>query len=178
MAYRVRHDPTKSLVGFKVGDVTYAVSIFAVREIIKPLSIVPIPNAPFAVSGVAEYRRHVVPVVQLRERFGLEPRLATKRTKWVVVDVSLEGTGRENVALVVDDVTEVFGTYGANLLPPPALGDGDTRGILGVTQRGDELVFVLDTLGIKRLTEPVSATQRGFIASAVQGDHGHGGGST
>jgi len=164
MAYRVRHDPTKSLVGFRVGDVTYAVSIYVVREIIKPLSIVPVPNAPFAVSGVAEYRGQVICVVQLRERFGLEPSPATKRTKWVVVDVAPEGSPSEHVALVVDDVNEVFGTYGANLLPPPALGDGDTRGILGVTQRGDGLVFVLDTANIRRLTEPLAEREREHMA--------------
>ena len=168
MAYRVRHDPTKSLVGFRVGDVTYAVSIYAVREIIQPLPIVPLPNAPFAVSGVAEYRGQVVAVVQLRQRFGLDITPPTKRTKWVVVDVSPEGNAREHVALVVDDVTEVFGTYGANLLPPPSLGDGDTRGILGVTQRGERLVFVLDTLGIRKLTEPVSAAQRSLSAAAIR----------
>lgn len=155
MAHRFRQDPTKSLVGFRVGDVTYAVSIYSVREIIKPLTIVPIPRAPFAVSGVAEYRGQVVAVVQLRQRFGLPIGSTTKRTKWVVVDVAPEGAASQHVALVVDDVTEVFGTYGTSLLPPPALGDGDSRGILGVTQQKDVLVFVLDTTGIRKLTEPL-----------------------
>jgi purine-binding chemotaxis protein CheW len=157
MAYRVRHDPSKSLVGFRVGDVTYAISIFAVKEIITPLTVVPMPAAPFAVSGVAEYRGVVVAVIDLRQRFGLPSLTTTRKTKWLIVDVGEEGHIPHPSALVVDEVTEVFGTYGANLLPPPVLGDNDSRGILGVTQRDDRLVFVLDTTSLRRLTEPLAA---------------------
>jgi purine-binding chemotaxis protein CheW len=153
---RQRHDPSKNLVGFVVGDVEYAVNIARVKEITNPLPIVPLPHPPPSVTGVADFRGEVIPVVGLRERFGLAPTPVTRRTKWIVVDVA----GRL-VALVVDGVSEVFGTGGAELRPAPSLGGGDdVRGIAGVTSHGEGLVFVLDTARLRELTDPLAAAGR------------------
>ncbi|HEX8794358.1 MAG TPA: chemotaxis protein CheW [Polyangiaceae bacterium] len=150
---RQRHDPSKNLVGFVVGEVEYAVEIARVKEIANPLDVVSLPHPPPAVIGVADYRGEVVPVVDLRERFGLPSAPATRKTKWIVIDVN----GRL-VALVVDAVTEVFGSAGVGLRPAPPLGKGDDlRGIAGVTGHGEGLVFVLDPGRLRELTEPVAA---------------------
>jgi purine-binding chemotaxis protein CheW len=151
---RQRHDPSKNLVGCVVGDVEYAVEIARVKEIANPMPVVPLPHAPDAVIGVSDYRGEVVPVVDLRVRFGLSPVPATRRTKWIVVDVS----GRL-VALIVDAVSEVFGTAGAELRPAPSLGGGeDKRGIAGVSNHGAAMIFVLDTARLRELTEPLAAS--------------------
>jgi|SRR5580704_1139265 purine-binding chemotaxis protein CheW len=151
--HRHRHDPSKNLVGFVVGDVEYAVAIARVKEIANPLVVVALPHPPRSVVGVADYRGEVVPVVDLRTRFGLPEAPPTRRTKWIVVDVS----GRV-VALVVDGVTEVFGTGGAELRPAPSLGGGDDqRGIAGVAKHAGGLVFVLDTSRLRDLTESLAA---------------------
>jgi purine-binding chemotaxis protein CheW len=153
---RNRHDPSKNLVGFVVGDVEYAVAIARVKEIANPLNAVALPHPPPAVVGVADYRGEVVPVVDLRARFGLPEAAPTRRTKWLVVDAS----GRL-VALVVDAVTEVFGTGGAELRPAPSLGGGDdVRGIAGVANHANGLVFVLDTARLRDLTDPLAAEGR------------------
>src|SRR5262245_25838546 len=95
---RHRHDPSKDLVGFLVGEVMYAVRIEVVREIVNPLPVVDLPRAPGTVKGVADYRGEVVPVVDLRERFGLEPAQRSRRTKWIVLDVGpRRGTPRSGV---------------------------------------------------------------------------------
>jgi purine-binding chemotaxis protein CheW len=149
---RQRHDPSKNLVGFVVGEVEYAVEIARVKEIANPLDVVALPHPPPAVVGVADYRGEVVPVVDLRARFGLPPAPATRKTKWIVIDVS-----RRLVAIVVDAVTEVFGSGGAALRPAPPLGSGDDlRGIAGVTGHGKGLVFVLDPGRLRDLTEPLA----------------------
>ncbi len=154
--HRHRHDPSKNLVGFVVGDVEYAVAIARVREIANPLTVVALPHPPPAVVGVADYRGEVVPVVDLRTRFGLPSVAATRKTKWIVVDVSTRV-----VALVVDAVTEVFGTGGAELRPAPSLGGGDdVRGIAGVANHGKGMVFVLDTARLRDLTEPLALAGR------------------
>jgi purine-binding chemotaxis protein CheW len=154
MGQRQRHDPSKNLVGFIVGDVQYAVSIHRVREIANPLTLVALPKAPSAVIGVADYRGEVVPVIDLRLRFGLLSAEATRRTKWIIVDVE-----SRFVALVVDAVTEVFGTGGAELRPVPSLGGGDdVRGISGVTNHLGTLTFVLDTRRFGELTAPLIAS--------------------
>jgi purine-binding chemotaxis protein CheW len=152
MEHRYRNDPSKSLVGFLVGTVQYALPIATVREIAKPLPMVELPHAPFAVAGVAEYRGEVIPVVDLRARFGQPLAPVTRKTKWIVALVSTR-----TVALVVDAVTEVFGTAGAELRAAPVLGAGDgARGIAGVTNR-EGLVFVLDVSRLAELIEPLAA---------------------
>jgi purine-binding chemotaxis protein CheW len=151
MDYRYRHDPSKTLVGFSVGEVQYAVPIGRVKEIANPISIVPLPHAPPAIVGVADYRGEVVPVVDLRIRFGLPPSGVTRRTKWIVVLVA----GRL-VALVVDSVTEVFGTAETGLRPPPHVAGDDIRGIEGVTTHEGQLVFVLGTERLRDVTDPVA----------------------
>ena len=174
---RPRHDPAKNLVGFEVGDVRYAVSIFCVREICNPLPVVALPRAPMSVRGVADFRGEVVAVIDLRERFGLGP-LDHGRAKWIVCDVDVEsagllpperrGTPRPGrfVALVVDHVNEVFGTQGADLRAPPELGGGENeRGILGVTQKAGMLVFVLDTRAFRSISEEVLRHAGGHAVS-------------
>jgi len=150
---RQRHDPSKTLVGFVVGDVEYAVDIARVKEITKPLGVVPLPHVPRSISGVADFRGEVIPVVDLRARFGLAIAAPTRKTKWIVIDVS-----SRLIALVVDGVSEVFGTAGAELRPAPTLGLGDDlRGLAGVTSHGGGLVFVLDTACLRDLTDALAA---------------------
>lgn len=180
---RQRHDPTKNLVGFLVGDVAYAVRIEAVREIVTPLDVVELPRAPVAVKGVASLRGDVVPVVDLRTRFGLAQSQNTRRSKWIVVDVNRVGgaastgfsapsppsapaTPPRYVALVVDSVTEVFGTGGEPIKPAPPLGSGDdVRGIEGVATHSYGLVFVLDVGKFGALADAVeSASGAGSTA--------------
>ena len=135
-----RPDPQKSLVGFVVGDVSYAVPISAVKEIINPATLTELPHAPAAVAGVADHRGEVVPIVDLRVRFGLPRSQDPRRQKWILVDVQ----GR-SVGLSVDRVTDVFGTGGEELRPTPNIGGKrDVRGIAGVATHAGALTFVLD----------------------------------
>jgi purine-binding chemotaxis protein CheW len=146
---RHRADPQKSLVGFVVGDVHYAIGIGQVREIINPTPITALPHTPPEVAGVADHRGDVVPVLELRVRFGLPPATPTRTTKWILVEA-----GERMVGLVVDAVTEVFGTGADEIRPtPPVGGSRDMRGIVGVTNHGGVLTFVLDT---KKFTEIVN----------------------
>jgi purine-binding chemotaxis protein CheW len=164
---RHRHDPSKNLVGFLVGELTYAVRIEMVREIVNPLWIHPLPRAPKSVLGVADYRKVVVPVIDLRERFGLPAIEVSRKTKWIVLDVApVKGASAAGpaslvagryAALVVDAVTEVFGYGEGGIRPAPPLGRGDdVRGIEGVTTVGpkerEKLVFVLEARAFSAVT--------------------------
>jgi purine-binding chemotaxis protein CheW len=149
--HRHRHDPSKSLVGFFVGSVSYAVPIACVREICRPLPTVPLPHAPPAVLGVAEYRGSVIVVIDMRVRFGLPALPATRKTKWVVI--SVEGVV---AAIAVDAVTDVFGTAGAKLAAAPPPGAGGRGHIVGVTTHDDHMVFVIDVGQLKEDVAPVA----------------------
>ena len=157
---RIRQDSLRNLVGFWVGDVSYALPIAVIREIVNPIAIVDLPDAPAEVRGVANYRGEVVPVVDLRVRFRLSPSVPTRRTRWILIDI-----GGRLVALIVDLVSGVFGAS-ADLRPAPVLGGGeDVRGIAGVTLHDDKMVFVLDTTRFAALTEPL--VRAGSIAPAA-----------
>ncbi len=144
---RYRDNRSKNLVGFVVGPVRYAVDILRVREILNPLALVELPHAPDSVLGVADHRGQVIPIIDLRLRFGLPRTEPTRRTKWIVVT-----TRDRTVGFVVDAVTDVFGAGGSERRDAPELGVGDTaRGIRAVFHRGEGLVFVLD---IERVAAP------------------------
>jgi purine-binding chemotaxis protein CheW len=137
---RHRNDRSKNLVGFLVGEVHYAVNILRVREIINPLPLVSLPHAPPVVVGVADHRGEVVPVIDLRRRFGLPAKQVTRRTKWIVV----EGAER-SVGLVVDCVTDVFGAGASAERSVPKLGAGDeARGLASAFVHDGSLIFVID----------------------------------
>lgn len=151
-AQKQRPDPQKSLVGFQVGDVSYAVSIAVVKEIINPVTVTGLPHAPPAIAGVADHRGEVVPIIDLRIRFGLPQMAPARKPKWILVEID-----RHTVGLVVDRVTEVFGTGGSGLRPAPALGHGDDlRGILGVTTHDGALTFVLEVNRFGDLVAPLN----------------------
>ena len=139
-AKKERPDPRKSLVGFVVGDVAYAVPIVHVQEIVAPLELTELPHSPDVVAGVADHRGQVIPIVDLRARFKLPKASDRRRVKWILVRVEERTFG-----LAVDRVTDVFGTGGVDIRPAPSLGGGeDSRGIVGVTSYEGILVFVLD----------------------------------
>ncbi len=144
-----RRDRTKNLVGFLVGDVRYAVDILRVREIINPLPIVDLPHAPESVIGVADHRGDVVPILDLRQRFGLPVLDDAGRAKWVIVSVAARSVG-----LVVDAVTDVFGAGPGDQRDVPRLSSGAAaRGIAAVYSRHDGLTFVIDVDMIASTTE-------------------------
>jgi purine-binding chemotaxis protein CheW len=153
-AKRSRQATQRSLVAFVVGSVRYALEIAQVREIVTPLPLTLLPHTPEGLAGVADHRSAVVPIIDLRSRFGL-PTLAARgrKTKWILVDVR----GR-TVGLVVDDVLGVLRLGVAEFRPAPDLGGGEeARGISSVTTHDGQLVFVLDLSRFEKLAESFDA---------------------
>jgi purine-binding chemotaxis protein CheW len=106
------------LCTFRVGGEDYAVDIMRVREIINPLPVTPVPRAPAFIEGVIRLRSEVIPVVDVRKRFGLPPAPATRKTKFLVVRI-----GGRRLALVVDEVTEVVRLPRSEIRPAPTFSD-------------------------------------------------------
>ena len=149
-AKRSRQPAHKSLVAFVVGTVKYALEIGQVREIVTPLPLTLLPHTPSGLAGVADHRSEVVPIIDLRTRFGVSARSEpTKKAKWILVDIARRGVG-----LVVDEVIGVLRIPTGEFRPAPDLGGGEqARGISSVaTYRGD-LIFVLDLTRFEQLAE-------------------------
>ena len=96
-------DEVFQVVSFEIGPEEYAVDILEVQEIIRLVEITPVPKAPHYVEGVINLRGKVIPIVDLRSRFGLSTAEHTQDTRIVVVDVS-----RIILGFIVDSVSEVL----------------------------------------------------------------------
>lgn len=119
---------------------TYAVPILKIQEIKGIGTITPVPNAPSFVKGVMNLRGTVVPVLDMREKFGLARGEYDKFTVTVVVTV-----GARIVGLVVDAVSDVLNVTPADIVPVPELADGvDTSFLTGMAKVGESIVSLLD----------------------------------
>ncbi|HSN93026.1 MAG TPA: chemotaxis protein CheW [Anaeromyxobacteraceae bacterium] len=153
-AARPAADPLVQLCTFRVGGEDYALDIMRVREIIPPLPVTPVPRAPAFVEGVAHLRGEVLPVVDVRKRFGLPAEPPTRRTRFLVVVV-----GRRRLALVVDEVCEVLRVRRSELRPAPALVGLDAPrfflGVAGAAEKRGAPGRLRLLLNVKALLEPV-----------------------
>lgn len=128
------------LACFLIGGEMYALDILRIKEVIRPLKVTVVPNAPSFVEGVINLRGAVIPVVDLRKRFGVSQIQTGQKTRIIICVVSSKVLG-----LVVDEVIEVRRYTRAEVQPAPNLAKGrDSEFFVGVCRRGDDLVMVLD----------------------------------
>jgi purine-binding chemotaxis protein CheW len=125
---------------FSLGDEEYGADILKVQEIKGYVPTTRIPNAPSDVVGVLNLRGTIVPIVDLRRKFGLEQVEYDQFTAIVVVVVQDRVMG-----MIVDSVSEVMSIPPADIQPPPDLGDGMSSNTLrGMAKVGDKLIILLD----------------------------------
>lgn len=125
---------------FKMGNEYYGLSIASVREIIKPLPITRFPKSPPFVEGVIDLRGRILPIVNLRKMFGLEPMPLTEESRFV--DIQLEGL---NVGIVVDAVSEVVRISAKQIEPAPAIIAGvEGKYLNGIARMDDRLILLID----------------------------------
>jgi len=118
----------------------YGIEILKVREIIGIMNITPVPQTPNYVKGVINLRGKVIPVVDLRLKFGLQEMEHTKETCIIVVEVKNKLTG-----VLVDTVSEVLDVHGEDLEPAPHLGNGiNTEIFRGMAKIKDKVKILLD----------------------------------
>ena len=104
------------MVIFKLLEEDFAVEVASVREILRLMEISPLPKSPKAIKGVITIRGHIVPVIDLRKRFGFEKAEKTDKTRIMIVRAQ-----RMIVGLIVDAVKEVQTFSEDTLHPLPAL---------------------------------------------------------
>lgn len=128
------------LVVFDLAREHYGVDIAAVEGIIKMQAITAVPQAPAFVEGVTNLRGKVLPVVDLRRRFGLPPTEATKDTRIVVVEIA-----GATVGIIVDGVSEVLRIEPEAIEPPsPIVTTLDSAFIRGIAKVNNRLIILLD----------------------------------
>mgnify|MGYP005839649293 CR=1 FL=1 len=129
---------------FSLGNEEYGVGILKVREIIGVMEITAVPHTPTYIRGVINLRGRVIPVMDLRLKFGMEPKDYDERTCVIVVEVQGR-SGPVQVGMVVDSVSEVANISAAEIEPPPSLGAStDSENILGMAKLKGAVKILLD----------------------------------
>jgi purine-binding chemotaxis protein CheW len=145
---RAAADSTRELAGkyltFALGDEEYGLPVLRVREIIKMMDITVVPQVPHHVKGVINLRGKVIPVVDLRRKFGFPDMDYTDRTSIIVVEVT--GTaGPVMMGIVVDAVSEVLNIAAEEIEETPDFGEQvNTNYMRGVAKVKGKVEILLD----------------------------------
>ena len=128
------------MVVFDLADEGYGVDISAVREIIRLQEITQVPRTPEFVEGVINLRGKVIPVIDLRKRFGLTVEAESQDNRIVVVDI-----GEQHIGVIVDAVKEVLRIPTDSVEPPASvITTADSDYLLGIAKLDSQLIILLD----------------------------------
>lgn len=129
---------------FFLGEEQYAVNVSRVEVVLEMQNVTRVPKAPPHMRGVINHRGSVVPVVDLRIRFGMGPSELTEGTSIIILQIDYGG-GLLTVGMLADGVREVVNLDPADTEKAPRLGSRlDQAVIEGIAKRGDEFVILLD----------------------------------
>jgi purine-binding chemotaxis protein CheW len=129
---------------FSLGTEEYGIVITKIREIIGVMEITAVPHTPDFIKGVINLRGRVIPIIELRMRFGMEVKPYDDRTCIIVVDVP-GPTGTVQVGMLVDSVSEVINITNQDIDPPPDFGvSTDAENIIGMGKIKGKLKILLD----------------------------------
>jgi purine-binding chemotaxis protein CheW len=142
---------------FRLANEEFGLGILKVREINGMLKITAVPQMPTYMKGVINLRGKVVPVIDLRLKFGLEEAQHTDQTCIILVDVGHE------IGIVVDTVSEVLEIAPQQIDPPPQLGTtADTSFILGMGKVNNAVKILLD------IDKILSSDELGDLSAVLQ----------
>ncbi|MFP4016265.1 MAG: chemotaxis protein CheW [Halanaerobiales bacterium] len=130
---------------FSLGKEEYGIPILKVKEIIGMMDITEVPKSPEFVKGVINLRGKIIPLMDLRLKFGLEEIEYTERTCIIVIDIKSNGTTRQ-ISVAVDAVSEVVSIPEDAIEPPPSYDDVESEGLLtGIGKINEKVVMLLNT---------------------------------
>ena len=142
MKKNAAEDYQDQIISFRVGDEEYGLEILSVREVIRIKEITRLPKAPDFVSGVINLRGDVIPIIDLRKKFGLSFKQYSEMTRVIVVEVDDKLMG-----MVVDSVSHVIRIGQDQIVPPPTLVGGITADYIRGVGKIDERLIVLLNIG-------------------------------
>ena len=148
---------------FALDNEEYGLEILKVREIIGYMGITAVPQTPDYVKGVINLRGQVIPVIDLRAKFGMNQAEVTDKTCIIVAEIA-QTNRKFNTGIIVDRVSEVIDITGENIEEAPQFGASiNTDFILGMGKIGDSVKILLD------IDEVLSSEDfRGFSKSELE----------
>lgn len=137
------------VVGFRIGNETYGVRIGAVREIVRVPEITAVPNAPDVIEGVINLRGKIIPVMDLRKRFGSSAVQPDKKNRILVVELD-----NKLVGLIVSSASEVLKIPPSEIESPGSVfAEGESSYVTGVGKLKGRLIILLDIARLLRQSE-------------------------
>ena len=128
------------VVGFRIGNETFGVRIGSVREIVRVPEITAVPSAPESIEGVINLRGKIIPVMDLRKRFGQTEVQADKKNRILVVELD-----NKLVGLIVNAASEVLKIAPSDVEAPGNLfAEGESGYVTGVGKLKGRLIILLD----------------------------------
>lgn len=144
-AQSIHNNGTRQYLSFKLADEVFAVNVKRVREVLDLPHITYVPRSPRYMRGVINVRGSVVPVVDMRMRFGLPRTEPTADTRMVVMEIS-ENDETTLLGALADSVHEVMELDATHIEPPPRIGTRwRTDFIQGIGNRDEQFIIILDT---------------------------------
>lgn len=129
---------------FKLAEEEYGLEILKVQEIIQMQEVTSVPKTPEFVRGVINLRGKVIPVIELKKKFGMGASEDTDKTCIIVVQIG-EGDNTLTIGVIIDAVSEVLDIAAGNIQETPSFGkDVNTDFILGIGKIGDNVKMLLD----------------------------------
>ena len=151
---------TKQVI-FKLGEEEYGMNIILVNAIENYTGVVPIPNAPAYILGILNLRGEVIPVYSLRKKFGMPETAPTEKTQLLITRIDGVAIGYK-----VDSVSEIIEVSDAEQQDIPVIvKNADTRYALGVANKKDRMIVLLDNANI--LSEQESEVVKQVSADAT-----------
>lgn len=163
----VRARPAGKCLTFKLGAEEFGFDILRVQEIIKMMEITRVPRTPDFVRGVVNLRGKVIPIVDLRLKFGMAARETTDKTCVIVVQVQ-RGGSNVTMGVIVDEVSEVLDILEDQIeLPPDLGGSSSTAFIRGIGKVAKRVIILLDADAVLSSNE-IEALSQAQLASLQQ----------
>ena len=134
----IQLDDVVQLVGFVIGEEEYAIPILSIQEIIKPFSWTRVPQVPAYVLGVFNLRGAVIPLLDLRLKFGLPSKNQSDETRFIVMR-----HGDDVAGFVIDRLTMAIRLKKTDIGPAPDTVNGDDTIIEGVGKQQDKIITIL-----------------------------------
>jgi len=160
--HREMEGELNQLISFIVGEEEYGLDILRVKEVIRIREITRLPRAPSFVKGIINLRGDIIPIIDLRDKFGLERQDYTAMTRVIVVDVDSRLIG-----MVVDAASQVVRIPADQIEPPPPIVGGlSVEFIKGVGKLDERLVVLLNIARILSTQEKVELARLGNLAQA------------
>jgi purine-binding chemotaxis protein CheW len=149
----------KQVVTFSVDVEEYGIEILKVQEVIRLPQITKLPKAPQFIKGIIDLRGVVIPIVDLREKFGLVAKEYKENTRVIIIEVE-----EKKIGMIVDNVSQVVSTPESSILPPPpSMYKSDSEKYIdGVIRLEERFIILLNINHIFSTEEVVQLEQTDF----------------